>query len=280
MDNLTSYISNKRSKYKAGSTQGCIDGHIHLFDKYEFLGNLYAINKMCVGFGDYSIRHIDEYKGHMKDYYDQFIEKFYDPSHHVLLACAPTIEEAIEIYEHHPEIIKGFGEIKVHKLYEGQDYNTVSINGLRKLCKYSSNHNNLPIYIHYTLSGDKYLKHLENTLKSYPSVPIVLCHCGMDEECNCDDIYYRVLKLQHIYSNLWVDISFTASEYFKRSPMKLYNMCLDRCILGSDLNPQIFQSENIKSPKKFCDNCYIDYDTITKYISTNSDSNVRKLFRI
>ena len=102
----------------------------------------------------------------------------------------------------------------------------------------------------------------------------------MDEECNCDDIYYRVLKLQHIYSNLWVDISFKASEYFKRGPMKLYNMCLDRCILGSDLNPQIFQSENIKSPKKFCDNCYIDYDTITKYISTNSDSNVRKLFRI
>ena len=46
MDNLTSYISNKRSKYKAGSTQGYIDGHIHLFDKYEFLGNLYTTNKI------------------------------------------------------------------------------------------------------------------------------------------------------------------------------------------------------------------------------------------
>ena len=56
MDNLTSYISNKRSKYKAGSTQGYIDGHIHLFDKYEFLGNLYAINKMCVGFGDFVLK--------------------------------------------------------------------------------------------------------------------------------------------------------------------------------------------------------------------------------
>ena len=49
-------------------------------------------------------------------------------------------------------------------------------------------------------------------------------------------------------------------------------MCLDRCILGCNLHPQIFQSENIKSPKKFCYNCYIDYDTIQKLGLDDEDS--------
>ena len=62
MNNLTSYIFDNICK---------IDGHIHLFDKKEFLGDLYeSPKKHCVCFGDYSIRHIDEYIGKMKNYYN------------------------------------------------------------------------------------------------------------------------------------------------------------------------------------------------------------------
>ena len=89
MNNLTSYIFDNICK---------IDGHIHLFDKKEFLGDLYESPKNhCVCFGDYSIRHIDEYIGKMKNYYNHFIKTHYNPTCHTLLACAPTIEEMIDI---------------------------------------------------------------------------------------------------------------------------------------------------------------------------------------
>lgn len=271
MNNLTSYIFDNICK---------IDGHIHLFDKKEFLGDFYKSPKNhCVCFGDYSIRHIDEYIGNMKKYYDHFIKTHYNPTHHTLLACAPTIEEMIDIYESNKDVIKGFGEVKIHKIYEGEDYNSLTINDLRRLCKYSSSHDNLPIYVHYTLSGDKYVKNLKNTLSKYPKVPIVLCHCGMEKGCDLDKIFYIVTKLQKDHSNLWVDISYEALNYFKNFPTKLSNLSLDRCIIGSDLNPQIFHSENIEDPKKFCDDCYIDYER-TKIYTMGSDNNISKLFKM
>lgn len=250
-----------------------------MFDKNEILTDLYKSPKNSyVCFGDYSIRHIEDYNGKMCDYYDNFIKNHHNSSH-ILLACAPTIEEMIDIYESNKGVIKGFGEVKIHKIYEGEDYNSLNINDLRRLCKYSSVHNNLPIYIHYTLSNSHYIKNLKNTLSKYPKVPIVLCHCGMEKGCDLDKIFYIVTKLQKEHSNLWVDVSYDALEYFKNNPMKLSNLCLNRCILGSDLNPQIFHSENIKDPKNFCDNCYIDYERTKKYM-IGSDNNINRLFKL
>lgn len=271
MNSISSYILDYVCK---------IDGHIHIFDKNEILTDLYKpLKNTYVCFGDYSIRHIEDYDGKMCDYYDNFIKNHHN-SNHILLACAPTIEETIKIYESHEDVIKGFGEIKIHKIYEGRtDYNSLNINDLRRLCKYSSMHNNLPIYIHYTLSNEHYIKNLKNTLSKYPKVPIVLCHCGMEEGCNLDNIFYTITKLQKDHSNLWVDVSYEALRYFWNNPLKLSNLCLDRCILGSDLNPQIFHSKNIKDPKKFCDNCYIVCEKMKEYIIGN-DNNINRLFKL
>ena len=271
VNTIKSYIFDNKCK---------IDGHVHLFDKNEFLGDLYRSSKnLYVGFADYSIRHIDEYKDKMLGYYDNFIKKHYKPFHkRFLLACAPTIQETIEIYESHKDVIRGFGELKVHKICEGGDYNILTINELKKLYKYSEAHGNLPIYTHYTLSESRYIENLKNILKQYPTIPTVLCHCGMEDGCDLDEIYYNITAIQLEYTNLWLDISYIATDYFIKNPFKLTNIALDRCILGSDINPQIFHSKDIDDPKKFCDTCYINYEKLKDFIKTN-DNNVLRLFK-
>lgn len=96
-----------------------VDGHIHLFDHDGIISNeIVDPSKKCVCFADISFKYIDKYKGdNMISLYDDFINNYYDPSKHILLATGENAEDIISIYEKYPDKIKGFGELKCYSEY-------------------------------------------------------------------------------------------------------------------------------------------------------------------
>lgn len=252
------------------------DGHIHLFNSSQSLFDLYTPTyKNYIGFADIEFDKISKYRNKMIGLYEDYINNYYK-SNQYLLATAPTAEEAISIYEKFPNIIKGFGELKLYNTYKGKEVDYKKISIARTVCSYSAKNKNLPVYIHYSLTNDREVERIDNLLKSFPTVPIVLCHCGM-EDSNKDFAYHAVVNLMCKYSNLWIDISYDAVDYFVNNPMKLSNLDLDRIIIGSDITLKNF-GKNHKNPIKECDEICSNVNKLSKYI--NSDHNIKKLFQI
>lgn len=223
MSSLKQYIETKR-----------VDGHVHLFNYDEPIEYPYDYD-MVVGFMDVEF----DKDGSAVQAYDNFIENHYDKNKHVLLATSKDPDEIKEIFEKHKGVIVGFGELKLYDKYMDKELPYKKISTLRTVCKLSEENGGLPVYVHWELTDDKSVRYFENVLKSYPDVPVVLCHCGMNGENNTF-AYGQCQRLQRTYSNLILDISYTAMDYFYKEPLKLYNLALDRIILGSDLNNKIF----------------------------------------
>lgn len=254
------------------------DGHIHLFNASQSIYDLYKpASKHLIGFADIEYDNIKLYEGKMIDLYKQYIDNHYNSSQ-LLLATAPTAKEAIEVYEKFPNVIKGFGELKLYNTFKGKEVKYKKISTAREICSYISKQDKyLPVYIHYSLTNDNEVKRFDNLLKSYPNIPIVLCHCGM--EIGYEDFaYHHVVDLMKKYSNLWVDISYyMAIIYFHTNPFKLYNLCLDRVILGSDFNIKMF-GPNHPNPEITCMDIYQQIYQLTQYI--DSDNNIKRLFKV
>lgn len=266
-----------------------IDGHIHLFDKdncllqykeFSSLLNSYNINKF-VGFVDIEPKYINSYNNTVK-LYDTFIKEYYNPNQHILLASSTNIDNLTDLYNKYSHIFKGFGEIKCYDTHKGVDINNKKVTYLKDICELSQTNNNIPVYIHYSLTSKRYIKLFENLLKQYPLVPIVLCHCGMENEKdlsikrehNNDFIYTVVCELMKKYPNLWLDISYVAADYFVENTFRLYNMDLDRVIIGTDLNPVLYKN-NMETIIKYNVG---KYNTLS--INIDNTKNVNKLFKI
>lgn len=211
-----------------------IDGHVHLFNYDDLIEYPYDYD-IIVGFMDIEF----DKDGNASSAYDNFIKNHYDENKHVILATAKNIDDIESIFNQHKGVIRGFGELKLYDNYMGKELPYKKISYLRSVCKLSEENGCLPIYVHWELTDDKSVRYFENALKSYPNIPIVLCHCGMNGS-NEDFAYGQCQRLQHLYSNLILDISYSALDYFYNEPLKLYNLILDRIILGSDLNNKIF----------------------------------------
>lgn len=265
MISLKNYIINQNVAW---------DGHLHLFNDSQVILDLYNSQfKKCIGFADIEFDHIEDYDGKMVGMYNSYIENYYNDNQ-ILLATAPTAKEAIEVYKEFPNIIKGFGELKLYDNYQGKEVPYKKIITAREVCAFSSKNNNLPVYIHYSLTNDSEVRQFNNLLKSYPTVPIVLCHCGMEEN-NKDFAYQHCVDLMKKYYNFWVDISYDAADYFVLNPMKLYNLDMGRIILGSDCTLKTF-GQGHEDPKLECDENCNKVTTLSKYI--NSDFNIKKIF--
>lgn len=255
-----------------------IDGHTHLFDKdkciYDF--NYTPMSKV-VGFIDIEPLYMDKYESVGK-LYEKFIEEHYDKEKHILLLSGTNIDDIKKVYDKHPSIYKGFGEIKCYDKYGGRDINTKKISFIDEICRFSSSVGDLPIYIHYSLTDKKYVDRLCNLLNKYPNIPIILCHCGMEVryedryDYTNDDIYDIVVGLMRKYPNLWVDLTFTASSYFVKNIMKIFNMDKSRLILGTDIN--VFA---LKKESKNIDKYISNYNLLSKYIP-ESNENINRLF--
>lgn len=253
------------------------DGHIHLFNSSQIIHDMYdlPINN-CVGFPDIEFDNINSYKDNMLTLYRRYINKYYNKNQ-ILLATAPTAEEAINIHKKIPKLIKGFGELKLYDSYRDQKINYKKISMVREVAKYINTlQNPIPIYIHFSLTNSKDVQKLESLLKEYPNIPILLCHCGMEEGYE-DFTYNQMVLLMKNYDNLWTDITYTACDFFLEQPMRLYNLPLDRILLGSDINIKLF-SKNHKNPKLECEVLYDKMLSLSRYV--DNDKNLKKLFRI
>ena len=213
----------------------------------------------------------------MIELYDNYIKNNWDRSQ-ILLATAPDPMECISIYEKFPKIIKGFGEIKLYDVYKEAEVDYKKISYIHKLCKYlQDNKLKMPIYVHYSLTNNDEVDRLKKLLKTYPSIPIVLCHCGMDRHVdNKSFAYGAVMDLMNKYYNLWTDISYVAMGFFNENPFKLSNMQKDRLLIGSDINVKLLKHP--LTPKEDCENIYKMIDNLSQYCSF--DSNLKKLFEI
>ena len=247
-----------------------VDAHIHLFNAKSPIKYGSSYDKL-VGFMDveYDEDDVDEVAA-----YDWFIEKYYDKDRHILLATARNVENITKIFEKHKDVIKGFGELKLYDRYMDKKIPYKKISILRSICKLSSDNGNLPVYVHWEIINDRDAKLLENILRDYPSIPIVLCHCGMNGE-NDEFSMWQCQKLSYMYSNLWLDVSYTALVYFTSNPLKLHNLPMNRMVVGSDLNNKIFGPNHT-------DEEILDIESkvsqIRKFIP--SDKNISDLFKL
>lgn len=234
MKNLYNYVIEKDK----------IDGHIHLFDHEGIIDqSLIDTSKKCVCFADISFKYIDKYKGNnMISLYDNFINNYYDPSKHILLATGENAEDIISIYEKYPNIIKGFGELKCYSEYIHGELPYGNIDWIKPVLEYNKDLE-LPVYIHYNLENIERVVNFTSILKEY-DFPIVLCHCGMHDDCDNNFIHETIIDLMKTYNNLYVDISYSAVDFYLNNPNKLLEFDNKKVIIGTDINPVIYRRIN------------------------------------
>ena len=233
-----------------------VDGHIHLFDHEGIIdNNLIDTSKRCVCFADISFRYIDKYKGdNMISIYDEFINKCYDPSKHILLATGENAEDIISIYERYPNIIKGFGELKCYNEDINGKLPYGNLDWIKPVLEYNKDLG-LPVYIHYNLEDIERVVNFTDLLKEY-KFPIVLCHCGMydDDDCDNDLIHETLVELMNSYNNLYVDVSYSAVNYYLNNLNKLLEFDNKKVIIGTDINSVI--DRQIDNPESHCKELY------------------------
>lgn len=251
------------------------DGHIHLFNSKQTLPehDFGEVGKR-VGFMDleYDRKNLQVVKS-----YEKFIENDYNDNI-ILLATGTTIEDIKTIYEKYPQIIKGFGELKCYDEYLGNKVPYKKIAFVRQVCRYSTNNGSLPVYLHWDILNEKDVQKISKLLRDYPTVPIVLCHCGMNEN-NQSYAYTQVSQLMKQYQNLWVDISYNAMWYLGNYIMLLDGLDRNKIILGSDINNKMFGKSH--DPEVELTQIRLKLDIIEGYLGRDrNEMNISRLFNI
>lgn len=265
MENLYTYLN--------GSSEDDWDGHIHLFNSSKELPE-YDFNQKAVGFMDleYDRKNLNVVKS-----YERFIDKHYN-NNIILLATGTTIEDIKTIYGKYPKIIKGFGELKCYDEYLGEKVPHKKISFVRQVCKFSHSVGSLPVYLHWDIKDDSDVKKINHILEDYPDIPLVLCHCGMCEG-NESFAFTQVCQMMLSHSNLWVDISYTAMDFFTSHIMLLNCLHWDRVVLGSDINNKIYGPNH--NTEAELNSIYGKMSILRTYMkgSFSNEKNIRNLFR-
>lgn len=245
-----------KTLYEYCSDPQCIiDGHIHLFDYRGVLDSKYIISDNCIGFMDIEMNNLDKYgDSEVEKYYDDFITNHYDPSKHILLATGVSSEQMINLHKKYPDIIKGFGEIKCYGECKTGELPYYNLDWFTDLLEYNKQYN-LPVYIHYDIKSMLKLKDIEELVQKYPFTPFVLCHCGIPKEWKyCDDaksqalFYATICNAVTEHGNLYVDISYTATDFLNCHEDLLKFLPKNKILIGTDINNAI--NIHYKEPAK------------------------------
>ena len=271
MEYLSNYI-----KYM---TTNIYDGHIHLFShRGSIMGNkgfnIPSQYDKVIGFMDIEFNDLDKYSHNdVIKYYDIFIKNYYDSSKMILLSTGIDSKMAIDVHKKYPHIIKGFGEFKCYDHYVHGKLPFGNLDWIEDVCKYDIELG-LPIYIHWDLKNIARIEKLEQLLNKYPTIPFVLCHCGMSDSCDNNFVFDNIIKLCTIYKNLFIDISYSATNYFLAHLDNIKQLPPNKVLIGSDLNP-VLQDHNNTS---LYDNEYKKLNTLNQYINCNITT--QKLFNL
>lgn len=264
-----------KSLYSTITQAERIDGHIHLFDHEGVIDqSLIDTSKKCVCFADVSFKYIDKYKGNnMIEIYDDFINNYYDPSKHILLATGENAEDIISIYKRYPNIIKGFGELKCYSEDINKKLPYGNLDWIKPVLEYNKDLG-LPVYIHYNLEDIERVVNFTSILKKY-YFPIVLCHCGMYDDCDNDLIHETLVELMKVHNNLYVDISHDATNFYLKNIDKLLKFDNNKVIIGTDINLAI--KRVIDDPSKEVNEIYDNFNKLSKM--GNFNISIKKLFK-
>lgn len=260
------------------------DAHIHLFDHKHCIFDKYTPMKSFnrfVGFIGVDFNDVEKYSASdIASYYDDFIK--YNMNDNIfLLAGGIDADAIIQTYESHKNVIKGFGELLCYDKYDDKDLPFKNIAWIEKIFNYNTD--NLPIFIHYSLTSDKHYDEIDNLISRYSNTPIVLCHCGLpnihegDYEKEYDVIFDRFLRLQMKHKNLYTDVCDSAFAYLRSNPNALFKLDANRTMMGTDITPGHFESEPAESAKKVKKSLN-KFKRWYKYI--DNESVIKQLFKI
>jgi len=220
-----------------------------------------------VCFADIEFDHMDEYKDIPALY-----EKYIDIPCWKMLATALNIGDIKKIYNAHPDKIAGFGELKLYDKFKGYEVNYKHISFARQVCKFSDELGGLPVYIHYELNEPWEVRAMDRLMRDFPDVPIVLCHCGMNDS-NQEFAFGAAKKLAAEHGNCWLDLSWDAAKFFSTNPMLITQLPGDRIFWGSDTSPRLeahgFISAGLPEIKSW-------HQSIEPYM--DSDINLKRLY--
>lgn len=248
-----------------------IDGHMHPFDHTGYVKKP-LFTPYAVGFPDMIMKQPEKYTNMVELY-----KKYMDKCPWVKYWCATglDLENVKNVYYAFPNIIKGFGELKLYGENKKVTKNHKDIKFAEEVCNFSRSVGNLPVYIHYELTNQKEVDALKNLLSEYFSVPIILCHLGMNKE-NHEFAWKNVVELMRDYSNLYTDISWSGAKWIANHPEKILQLPINRCIYGSDLNVKIKELLDKGEAKSFplselqkefdVNNVYFNSDKVIKYL--------------
>lgn len=265
MKTLESYLR----KY----SEPLIDGHVHMFShRGEITDDVKeTMSGIKIAFADIEYDHVKEYN------LPELYKKYAAMKNAYWLATGTSMEDVETIYNILMESgvgCFGFGELKLYDKFNGQDIPYKKISFAREVCKFSEDHKQLPVYIHYELTNIREAAAFERLLKDFPDVPIILCHCGMNGDNN-EFAWNQCARLSTIYANLWFDISWDAAKFIYHNPLIITQLPADRCFWGSDICPRMIAHDY---PSYTLTDLYRWRDTVCRMI--NSDRNLCKLFKI
>lgn len=277
MVDLYSYIKTKTK----------IDGHTHLFDHEKSLECVYNyLNEFDKVVGFIDIRHdkLHEYTSEkLTNLYTDFIFNKYNPLKHILLASSYNIYDAIKIHKKFPTIIKGFGEFKCYENYMGKYIGRDNLDWLIPLCEYNKTLH-LPIYIHWVIRSKYDIDKFIEFVNKYPSIPFVLCHCGMGYDRNDipdENIYNLAFKgcldIQDKCNNVYFDVSYRAINYFYNNLDKFEKLLPEKKFIGSDINPNIDHTMNREQKENYI---YSIYKKMRLLYSDRYNYTIQNIFNI
>lgn len=247
------------------------DAHIHLFDHTGVISNFDELkDSKHIGFMDIDLLHVEKYEFEdVIKYYDNFIKNHYNDNI-TLLATGKDSRTMIELYKKYPDVIKGFGELKCYAKY--QEVKNLPWNNLtwfKELCEFNKNLQ-LPIYLHWYVYSKSRQEQLNELLEKYPSIPFVLCHCGMSPHFNYKKQYGYVCDLLLKHNNLYVDLSYKPLLFFAKHP-EYANVLRNKCILGTDMNNKSVLN---RSSEK-----YVVAFNILNDLNLNCENTIKKIFK-
>lgn len=258
------------AKYIQGYDSNKIDGHIHLFNHKGSLNNPYPYPyDQRIGFMDLEF---DVDNLNVRESYKRYITNDYNKKD-ILLATSTNIDDIIYLLDTYEEI-KGIGELKCYDKYQDKSLPYKDINFVSDCCQVAKQYN-VPIYLHWELNSEEYIKQLKELLQRYNEVNIVLCHCGFGHDLN-GKIFDELVGMMSVFNNLWVDISYTALDFFDLNINRLQILDKSRVILGTDFNNKLFGPNH--TPAKETQDIIYKLNRISKYI--DSDTNIKRLFNL